>query len=209
MLASGPEDVARRLKQESTLPPAEVSRERLSRAGWQHDVREVRAGNAVRVSISNGRQTIQAEGKNTVDAWYTAAVQALGQRAADGEETPMTPTIQAAPVPVPLRAGQGGAFRVGDSRVSLDTVINEYDDGADPEEIVHAYPTLALADVYAVIAYYLRHQDEVKAYLRHRQEEAAELRREIESKQPDRAGLRAKLLARRAQQEQGHASPGG
>jgi hypothetical protein len=90
--------------------------------------------------------------------------------------------------------------------VSLDTLINEFENGADPEGIVSAYPTLQLADVYAVIAYYLRHPDEVKDYLQRREAEAADLRREIESRQPGRAGLRAELLARRARQEQGNAS---
>ncbi len=113
------------------------------------------------------------------------------------------------PDPVPLREDGRGGFRVGDSRVPLDVVLDEYENGADPESIVSAYSTLCLADVYAVIAYYLRHRDEVRAYLRQREATAAELRREIESRQPDRGELRAKLLARREQQENRHASRGG
>ena len=119
----------------------------------------------------------------------------------------MTPTIEAEPVP--LRADERGALRVGDSRVTLDVLINEYEEGADAESIVHDYPTLRLADVYAVLAYYLRHKDMVNEYLRIRQAEAAALRKEIESCQPSYAELRAKLLARRDRQENGHASPGG
>jgi uncharacterized protein (DUF433 family) len=111
--------------------------------------------------------------------------------------------------PVPLREDGRGGFRVGDSRVPLDVVLDEYENGADPESIVNAYPTLRLADVYAVIAYYLRHQDEVKAYLHEREAKATERRREIEGRQPNRSQLRAKLLARRGQQENGHASPRG
>jgi hypothetical protein len=61
--------------------------------------------------------------------------------------------------------------------------------------------------VYAVIGYYLRHEDEVNAYLLARGEEADRLQQEIESKQPDRSNLRAKLLERLAQLEQRHASP--
>jgi uncharacterized protein (DUF433 family) len=108
--------------------------------------------------------------------------------------------------PVPLREDGRGGFRVGNSRVPWDVVLDEYDNGADPESIVNAYPTLQLADVYSVIAYYLRHRDEVSAYLREREAMAAELRREIESQQPNHAELRSKLLTRRHQQEQGHAS---
>ena len=96
--------------------------------------------------------------------------------------------------PVPLRADPGGILRVGNSRVSLDTVIAEYEQGADAEAIVHAYPTLDLADVYAVLAYYLRHQEEGNEYLRKRVLEAASLRQEIESRQPDRAARRARMM---------------
>lgn len=119
----------------------------------------------------------------------------------------MIPSFQADPVP--LREDGRGGFRVGDSRVPVDVVLDEYENGADPESIVHAYPTLCLADVYAVIAYYLRHRDEVSTYLREREAQAAELRREIESRQPNHGELRAKLLARRGQKENGHASPRG
>ena len=118
----------------------------------------------------------------------------------------MTLTIETAPTP--LRTDELGVLRVGDSRVVLDVVIREFHNGADPEGIVHAYPALDLADVYAVIAYYLRHRKEVDAYLDARREEAARLRQEIEARQSDRADLRAKLLARQARMELDHASPG-
>jgi uncharacterized protein (DUF433 family) len=95
-----------------------------------------------------------------------------------------------------------GVVYVGDSRVNLDVVILAFHNGDRPEEIALGYPTLELADVYAVIAYYLRHQGDVDAYLQAHQEECEWVRREIEAKQPDRSGLRAKLLARKAQMEQ-------
>ena len=79
--------------------------------------------------------------------------------------------------------------------------------GRPPEGIVQSYDTLQLADVYATIAYYLRHRQEVDDYLSVRREEAMRLRQEIEASQPDRANLRAKLLARKAQMELNHASP--
>ncbi len=112
------------------------------------------------------------------------------------------------PDPVPLRQDGRGGFRVGDSRVTLDTLIDEYENGSDLEEIVNAYPTLQLADVYGAIAYYLRHKAEVNDYLKRRRAEAADLRREIESRQPDRGELRAKLLARQQEQDKSNASPG-
>ena len=112
------------------------------------------------------------------------------------------------PDPVPLRTDEHGVIRVGDSQVVLDIVIREFNYGADPEGIVHGYPTLNLTDVYAAIAYYLRHRKEVDEYLHARREEAERLRQEIEAKQPNRAELRATLLARKALMEREHASSG-
>ena len=63
-------------------------------------------------------------------------------------------------------------MRIGQSRINLDLVIEQYENGETPEELVRSYDTLVLADVYAVISYYLRHRDEVQAYLKGRKEEA-------------------------------------
>ena len=86
--------------------------------------------------------------------------------------------------PLPLRVDEGGAVRVGKSRVTLDLVVEQYENGVTPEDLVRAYDTLALADVHAVIGYYLRHRDEVRAYLTRRAEEAAALRAKIEVESP-------------------------
>jgi uncharacterized protein (DUF433 family) len=95
----------------------------------------------------------------------------------------------------PLRVDEGGAVRVGTSRVSLDVIVEQYENGMTPEDMVRAYDTLGLADVYAVIAYYLRHRDEVRAYLKRREEEAEALRAKIEAERPRVS--RKELLARR------------
>jgi uncharacterized protein (DUF433 family) len=107
----------------------------------------------------------------------------------------VTFTVQAeAP---PLREDAAGALRVGDSRVLLELVIRAFQDGATPETIVQRYSTLALADVYAVIAYYLRHRSEVEDYLARREEKAEEVRRRGEGQQGDMSAIRARLLAQR------------
>jgi uncharacterized protein (DUF433 family) len=87
--------------------------------------------------------------------------------------------------------------RVGGSRVLLELVIRAFEDGATPEAIVHRYATLTLADVYAVVAYYLRHRGEVDAYLARREVTASELRRRVEADQGDLSEIRARMLARR------------
>jgi uncharacterized protein (DUF433 family) len=106
----------------------------------------------------------------------------------------------------PLRVDEGGAVRVGKSRVSLDLVIEQYEHGMTPEEMVRAYDTLVLADIHSVIAYYLRHRDEVRAYLKRRAEEAEALQAKIESERPRVAA--EELLARRSAREKDHAPTG-
>jgi uncharacterized protein (DUF433 family) len=118
----------------------------------------------------------------------------------------MNMPLQAVEVPL-FDDGQGG-LRVTGTRVLLERIIHAFDDGATPEGIVQSYDTLDLRDVYAVLTWYLRHKDEVQDYLRKRAEEAETIRRTIEAKQPDRAELRARLMARRAQKDVAHAPPG-
>ena len=118
----------------------------------------------------------------------------------------MTPPIHTDPVP--LRVDEHGVIRVGDSQVLLDVVLREFHNGAEPETIAHGYPTLDLADVYGVIAYYLRHRQEIDDYICTRRHQAETLRQDIEATQPSRTELRDKLLARKAQMELAHAAPG-
>jgi uncharacterized protein (DUF433 family) len=106
----------------------------------------------------------------------------------------------------PLRVDEGGAVRIGKSRISLDLVVEQYENGMTPEDMVRAYDTLGLADVHAVIAYYLRHRDEVRAYLKRRGEEAEALRAKIEAERPRVS--REELLARRSAREKANAPTG-
>src|SRR6266571_5032369 len=108
--------------------------------------------------------------------------------------------------PHPLRMDEGGAIRVGKSRVSLDVVVEQYENGMTPEDLVRAYDTLVLADVHAAIAYYLRHRDEVRAYLKRRGEEAEALRAKIEAERPRVS--REELLDRRSAREKADAPTG-
>ena len=98
--------------------------------------------------------------------------------------------------PAPLKVDADGVVRVGGTRVTLDSVITAFSSGATAEQIVHQFPTLELADVYAAIAYYLRSPEEVERYLEMRHEQAGETRADNEAKF-DPQGLRDRLMARR------------
>ncbi|HEU4391553.1 MAG TPA: DUF433 domain-containing protein [Blastocatellia bacterium] len=85
---------------------------------------------------------------------------------------------------------------MGKTRVSLDTVIAAFIEGSTPEEIVQQYDVLSLAEVYAVIGYYLKNQTEIDSYLAERHTQRTQLREELEARhQPQ--GIRERLLARR------------
>ena len=104
-------------------------------------------------------------------------------------------TIAIAADPIPLRQDERGVIRVGSTRVTLDTVIGAFKDGASAEEIVQQYDVLELGDVYKVIGYYLHHRAEVESYLRQQEAAAGELQTRLES-QSEITGIRERLLAR-------------
>jgi uncharacterized protein (DUF433 family) len=112
------------------------------------------------------------------------------------------------PIAVPLFDDGQGGLRVTGTRVLIERIVHAFEDGATPEGIVQSYDTLHLADVYAVLAWYLRHKAEVEDYLKRRATEAQVIRQSIEAKQPEQAELRARLTARLRQKEVAHASPG-
>lgn len=96
---------------------------------------------------------------------------------------------------LPLKFDDSGVIRVAGTRVTLDTVVEVFNDGASAEEISHRYPVVALADVYAVIGYYLHNKAEVDAYLAERAVTRARIREEHERRYSP-YGLRERLLAR-------------
>ncbi len=83
-----------------------------------------------------------------------------------------------------------GAFYVAGSRVSLASIIYSFRDGASPETIQQGFPSLSLAQVYGVIAFYLSHPQESEAYLQELKRKWQELERNGQA--PDEE-LRAKI----------------
>jgi uncharacterized protein (DUF433 family) len=108
-------------------------------------------------------------------------------------------TSAAATEPVPVAADRDGVLRVGGTRVTLDTLVAAFLDGASAESIADQYPSLSLGDVYTALGYYLRHREEIDAYLQRRRQQAAQVRQENESRFPP-VGVRGRLLARRGKQ---------
>ncbi|HUD99842.1 MAG TPA: DUF433 domain-containing protein [Bryobacteraceae bacterium] len=96
---------------------------------------------------------------------------------------------------IPVVTGTDGVIRVSGTRVTLDSILLAFNEGATPEEIAQQYPAIPLADIYHLIGYCLRHAAEMEEYLRGRQRESEEVRQQNETRwKPD--GVRERLLAR-------------
>jgi uncharacterized protein (DUF433 family) len=103
---------------------------------------------------------------------------------------------------VPLTRHPDGSVRVAGTRILLEHLVGDYERGMTAERMVEEFDALNLADVYAVLAYYLRHKPAVRAYIAREEELAAEMRRRVEARQgppPTREELLARLAARRGQ----------
>ena len=100
-----------------------------------------------------------------------------------------------APAP-PIRRDEGDVLRIGDTRVTLDTLVRAFHRGMSPEEFVLAYPAVTLAEAYLVIAYYLQNRTEVDDYIRAREERAEIVKAQVEARHPEMADIRERLLAK-------------
>lgn len=97
--------------------------------------------------------------------------------------------------PIPLHTDEEGVVRVGNTRVTLDTIVAGFLEGATAEELAQQYPSVQLADIYSVIGYYLRQRSEVELYLQQRRRQANQVKKENESRF-DPIGIRERLEAR-------------
>jgi uncharacterized protein (DUF433 family) len=103
-------------------------------------------------------------------------------------------------IDVPLR-NEEGVIRVGNTRVTLQAIVADFQRGASPEAITHHYAALSLSEVYLVIGYYLQNRAEVDAYVRQQHAQADEARRDYQAEFPNDV-LRERLLAALAERRQ-------
>jgi uncharacterized protein (DUF433 family) len=92
-----------------------------------------------------------------------------------------------------VRVDESGVYRVGNTRVMLDSVVAAFQQGHSPETIRQQYPALTLEEVYGSLAYYLAHAQEVDAYLR-RQDAVWEQWRARSEQQPSPVVERLRAL---------------
>jgi len=58
-----------------------------------------------------------------------------------------------------------GGYYIAETRISLDSIVYEYRQGAPPESVAREFELLTLEQVYGAIAFYLARQAEIDSYL--------------------------------------------
>lgn len=90
-----------------------------------------------------------------------------------------------------------GYIHVAGHRIGLQDLVYYYNEGHSAEALLDLFPTLSLADIHKVIAFYLDHRPEVDAYVTTCKAEM-ERQRAAAPRGPDAAELRRRLTARQA-----------
>ena len=89
-----------------------------------------------------------------------------------------------------------GYIHLAGHRIGLRHVVERYNDGYTPEMLHDHFPTLPLALVHKVIAFYLENRAEVDAYVL-RSREALDRQAAAPQPGPDAGELRRRMEARR------------
>jgi uncharacterized protein (DUF433 family) len=84
---------------------------------------------------------------------------------------------------------RNGGYYVKDARVSLDTIVYQYKDGASVETIRDRFPVLSLEQIHGALAFYLGHKAEVEASM----EEYDRLAEEFRKAHPAPPGMKERL----------------
>ncbi|MEX0713774.1 MAG: DUF433 domain-containing protein [Pirellulales bacterium] len=78
----------------------------------------------------------------------------------------------------------GGRPRIAGTRIRVQDIVADHDHhGLSPEEIAREYPHITLAQVYAALAYYFDHRDEIRQQMKADEDFAANMQAK-DDKQP-------------------------
>ena len=103
------------------------------------------------------------------------------------------------PEPCPIHILENGAARLIGTRMALEGVVQCWNAGQSPESLAQDF-SLDLQQVYAVIAYYLRHRAVTDAYVQKCEEEWEDLSRRMREQfqQPSLAEYQRRWAERNA-----------
>jgi uncharacterized protein (DUF433 family) len=85
---------------------------------------------------------------------------------------------------------RGGAYYIGGSRVSLDSVVYAFLRGDSPEGIAESFPAVGLEQIFGALAYYMANREVVDRYLNEGEREFEAMRQQARRDHP---ALYAKL----------------
>src|ERR1041384_5667544 len=77
-----------------------------------------------------------------------------------------------------------GGYWIKGKRISLDSVVYAFRDGAAHESILRSFPLLTLEEIYGAIAFYLSNQEPIDTYLRQGEKEYERQRQEERASKP-------------------------
>src|SRR5438132_350472 len=100
-----------------------------------------------------------------------------------------------------LTEGTYGEIRLTGHRIDLYHVVDLHKDGFTPEMLHEEFPTLSLALIYKVLAFYLENQTEVGAYVA-KVDAEIEKQRAAAPKGPSLAELQRRMRARQQAEKQ-------
>lgn len=109
-------------------------------------------------------------------------------------------TISSAPAVAakPYVEIRNGGYYVLGTRVSLDSVVYQFQEGQPPESILESFPMLlTLENVYGAIAFYLANRNDIDTYLAAEEEAAASAPQPLKKNAPE---LYEKLMAAKRKQ---------
>lgn len=75
-----------------------------------------------------------------------------------------------------------GAYRIGATKVSLDSIVYRYLEGESAESIAADFPAVTLEEVFGAIAFYLGNREEVHEYLKEQDARWEKVEAEIDAK---------------------------
>lgn len=83
----------------------------------------------------------------------------------------------------------GGKPRIAGHRITVQNVVIWHERlGMSPDEIVSQYPGITLADVYAALAYYHDHLEEIRTAIREDEDFIKQMQRQTNSKLQQKIG---------------------
>ena len=96
----------------------------------------------------------------------------------------------------PVRRDTVGVLRVGNTRVTLDTIVTAYEAGSTALEISHDYDAVMLSEISAAIDFYLHHKQTLEPYFASRTQASTSALSNISIRQAT-SFIRDQLLVRR------------